>query len=130
MNEEIHAEIEEKLILISNTDTYRLVKPSEILYLRSENCYTRIYLKDSSVYLVCKTLKEYRLNLNCRQFIHCHRSFLVNVSYIKEIVCQKLDYIILTSGIKIPVSRRKLNETKKSIKLITVYLTKTTVYLK
>lgn len=41
-------------------------------------------------------------------FIRCHRSYLVNIKYIKTIT---KDNVILESGIKIPISRGKYNET-------------------
>lgn len=41
-------------------------------------------------------------------FIRCHRSYLVNIKYIKIV---NKDNVILESGIKIPISRGKYNET-------------------
>lgn len=41
-------------------------------------------------------------------FIRCHRSYLVNIKYIKTVT---KDNVILESGLKIPISRGKYNET-------------------
>ena len=43
-----------------------------------------------------------------RSFIRCHRSYLVNIKYIKTVT---KDNVILESGLKIPISRGKYNET-------------------
>ena len=104
---------EEKHITLFSYRTMRFVSQHEILYLQSDNCYTKIYLVDNSSYLMCKTLKNYESELNREVFFRCHKSFLVNRFFIKEINRNEIDYLILTTGTRIPISRRKMLEFKR-----------------
>jgi len=47
---------------ISSNKILRVVKEDEILYLKSEDCYTWIYLVDQSSYFMCGTLKNMKRN--------------------------------------------------------------------
>ena len=44
-------------------------------------------------------------------FVRCHRSYLVNIKYIKVV---NKDTITLESGIKIPISRGKYEEVNEA----------------
>lgn len=44
-------------------------------------------------------------------FIRCHRSYLVNIKYIKSIT---KDYVVLENGVNIPISRGKYKETNEA----------------
>jgi two-component system, LytTR family, response regulator len=104
---------EEKHITLHSSKTLRFVKQHEIVYLQSENNYTNIYLTDKSCFLMCKTLKNYEALLDKRLFFRCHKSFLVNIFFIKEISKKNTDSLILKNGEIIPISRRKLFSFKK-----------------
>ena len=97
----------ERHITLSSSRSLRIVRQKDIIYLQSDNCYTNIYLIDKSCYLMCKTLKNYEAELNKDLFFRCHKSFLVNRYFIKEIIKQCGEYLLLTTGVKIPISRRK-----------------------
>ena len=54
-----------------------------------------------------KKISDIEMLLPKTTFIRCHRSYLVNLKYIKTVT---KDNIILDSGVKIPISRGKYNE--------------------
>ncbi|WP_297713314.1 LytTR family DNA-binding domain-containing protein [Clostridium sp.] len=54
-----------------------------------------------------KKISDIEALLPKETFIRCHRSYLVNLKYIKTVT---KDNIILDSGVKIPISRGKYNE--------------------
>jgi two-component system, LytTR family, response regulator len=105
-------ENDSKIALISSK-VIRFVDQHEIIYLQSDNCYTKIYLYDNSKFTMCKTLKIYESLLNKELFFRCHRSFLVNIVYVKEISRYKLEHLILSNGGKIPISRRRVMGLKR-----------------
>lgn len=59
------------------------VKYSDILYFESNNNYVRIHLKDKTVLDIRKTIKECSKDLP-RYFLRCHRSYAVNMDFIKQ----------------------------------------------
>ena len=109
-----------KQIAVGSSGKYRLVNLDEIIYMRSDSCYTKIYLTDNSSYTICKTLKDYQQELDKRLFIRCHNSFLVNRMFIKELISQNHDYLLLKTGDKIPISRRRYYETRRLVLSATI----------
>jgi two-component system LytT family response regulator len=57
--------------------------------------------------LMCRTLKDYEVELNDPHFLRCHKSYIVNRLYIKEIVKDSQNYMLLSNGTQIPIARRK-----------------------
>jgi two-component system LytT family response regulator len=90
---------------------------SEVVYLKGDGNYTSIILNDLSEYTKCKILKNYETELGCL-FFRCHKTFLINYDYIKEINKKNLN-ILLTTGDKIPISRNKARTLEKIMKIKT-----------
>ena len=78
---------------------------TEILYIQSENNYSRIFMKDGAQYYTSRTLKSWAKELSASDFLRCHRTYLVNRSAVKEINRAK-SVILLQGEIEIPTSRR------------------------
>jgi two-component system LytT family response regulator len=113
---------DEKCIALFSSGKLRIVRQHEIIYLQSDNCYTNIYLADNSCYMMCKTLKHYETELNRQLFLRCHRSFLVNRFFIKEIIRERTACVTLMNGDIIPVSRRK---SRQLVWLLRMYMNNT-----
>jgi len=77
----------------------------DILYIRSESNYSRIFLKSGQQYYMSKTLKTWANEMSEADFLRCHRSFLVNKKEIVEIN-RNANHIIMRNGEIIPTSRR------------------------
>lgn len=63
-----------------------LVKISEIVYLESEGEYVRIHLSDHSTITTLFRLKNMETALPQDRFMRIHRSYIVNLDYIKSFV--------------------------------------------
>ena len=61
---------------------------------------------------VKKKISERENNLPSKYFVRCHRSYIVNVKYIKSITKNKktADRVLLSNGIKIPISKDKYKD--------------------
>lgn len=62
---------------------------------------------------VCGTMKEYEECLKEKGFIRIHKSYLVNFRYICSV--EKND-VMLTSGKKLPLSRKRIDEVRKRLR--------------
>lgn len=88
---------------------------SQIYFCKAEGNYTTVYLEGKEkIELVCKTLKEFEELLAEFDFIRTHRSYLVNLSHIKEYrrnhsgeTDGEGGCIVAANNLKIPVSRDK-----------------------
>ncbi len=88
---------------------------NQIYFCKAEGNYTTVYLEGKEkIELVCKTLKEFDELLAEFNFIRTHRSYLVNLSHIKEY--RRADSgeadgeggcLVAENNLKIPVSRDK-----------------------
>lgn len=77
----------------------------EIIFIRAESNYSRIFLKNGIEYFTSKTLKSWAQEIKDADFLRCHRSFLINKQEIVE-VNRHAYHIVMRNGEEIPVSRR------------------------
>ena len=85
------------------------LKFTDILYCESHQHYIEINTKDNKV-TIKKKISDLEKELDENLFIRTHRSYIVNISYTKEI---KKNSILLKNDIEIPVSKMKKNKVKE-----------------
>ncbi|ACL69798.1 LytR/AlgR family response regulator transcription factor [Halothermothrix orenii] len=98
----------------------KLLKPSEIYYATTEG--GKVFItSEEGVFEFANGLKELEEMLNLPQFFRCHRSYLVNLSKVKELIpwFKGNYYLIINdeSEEEIPVGRTRVNELKKKLNL-------------
>lgn len=95
---------------------FDVVKMSEVLYCEAEDNFTRFYFIDGQKTLICRNLKFYETALEAFGFYRIHRSFLINLEYIKRYIKGKGGSVILENGKEIMVSNNKKGELLRRIK--------------
>lgn len=108
---------EELQIALSTLGETRFVKTHEIIRCESSNNYTAFFLNDGTNLLVSKPIYEYDDLLSGYGFLRCHQSHLVNKAYIKSWKKDYGDFLQLTDGTQVPVSRGKKETIKKALHL-------------
>ena len=88
-----------------------LVEWKEIQYVQSENVYINVYLENDR-YLIRKKLSEMEEQMPKQIFYKPHRSYLVNLRFMKSFDGKK---ILMNNGVEIPLSRGKQNELKTAL---------------
>ena len=76
----------------------------DILYCEADDNYT-IFFTDGQQYLVTKSLKDIQELLEERDFLRIHRQYIVNLNQIKRFVRGEGNYLIMSNGQSVPVSR-------------------------
>ena len=94
-----------KSIRIHQANRIITASPQDILYIQSENNYSRLFLKNGVQYYTSRTLKSWAKELSSSDFLRCHRTYLVNQSAVTEVNRTK-SIILLHGEIAIPTSRR------------------------
>ncbi|NER15874.1 LytR/AlgR family response regulator transcription factor [Spongiivirga citrea] len=89
---------------------FHLFEPNELIYLKAEKNYTRIYLSDGTKILLSKTLKSVEADLPQDIFFRSHNSYLINLNHIKKISKGNDAVIELTNGNTASLSRTKKEE--------------------
>ncbi len=113
----VQSQKEEQRIALSTVEETRFAKVSEIIRCESSNNYTTFFLTDSSKLLVSKPIYEYDELLSGYGFIRCHQSHLINKSFIKSWLKEWGDFLLLTNGTQIPISRGKKQLVKEALKM-------------
>ena len=79
----------------------------QIIYCEADSNYTRFHLEGGEQYMVTKTLGDVQDVLETRDFVRVHRQFMVNLEHIQKLVKGEGTYLLLTSGVSIPVARQQ-----------------------
>lgn len=83
----------------------------DIVYFEADGMYTKVHLKAGETKLVSKPLKFFCDQLENKPiFFKCHRSFLVNLMFVKELIKNEGDYLILENKQTIPIAKSKKDE--------------------
>lgn len=94
-------------LMVNAGARFFFIKTSEILYLSAEEKYVNLHT-EKGAYLMRETMTGLEARLDPSKFIRIHRSYLVNVDFIKELLPESHgDYLArLKNGVELPVSRR------------------------
>lgn len=87
------------------------VSHEDIILFEADGVYTKVYLKNGKVELISKTLKHFSDQLLDKSiFYKPHRSYLINLKYMSQLVKKDGYYIILENNKTIPIARDKKEE--------------------
>ncbi len=89
------------------------IDPDEIIYVGGENNYSILQLSGGKKIVVSKTLSHTEEVLKDHSFLRIHKSYLINLKYLRRYVKADGGHVELDNGINLPVSRLKrtlLNE--------------------
>lgn len=94
-------------IVLNSYSGFVHTKISEIVRFEADSNYTEVFFRDGTKLLMSKTLRNYEELLEEEGFFRCHRTHLVNLNYVKDIVKYASWNLRLENGEEVPISRRK-----------------------
>lgn len=95
---------------------YMFASHNDIIYFEADGMYTKVITTDGKTNLICKPLRHFVEQLATNDlFFKCHRSFLVNLKHITELVKHDGDYIVMENQRHIPISKSKRDQFLKVI---------------
>lgn len=77
-----------------------------ITYVEACGDYVKVYTRERQ-FESDRTLKSWKEQLNSRLFIECHKSYIINLDYVK---CVKKNAILLENDREVPIARRRKNQ--------------------
>jgi len=90
---------------------------NDIVYFEADGMYTNVQFKDNKQKTICKPLKHFVEQLeNNAMFFKCHRSYLINLKYVDELVKDDGDYLLMNNQKRIPISKSKRDQFLEVIK--------------
>lgn len=103
-------QLQSQKILLPTTKGSMVVNINDIIRIESNSNYCCFYIVNKPKTVVAKTLKEYEEMLTGSHFFRVHQSHLVNLNYVEYFHPGAEEYVILTNGEQIEVSRRRKAE--------------------
>lgn len=116
--QELLTNVQQFCLKLQSNGIIRFATFSEIIYLKADDNYTSFILKDLSQFTMCKSLQNFETVLG-HQFFRCHKTYLVNPIFIREIN-KRNHQILLTTGESIPYSRNKTKTLEEKMKIRTL----------
>jgi two-component system LytT family response regulator len=96
-----------KKIILRTADNMHIVNLNDIMYCESERSYTTFFLADKTKVMVSQTLGDYEDMFNEYGFMRIHKSYLINLQFIKRYEKGDGGTVILNGNISLPVATRK-----------------------
>lgn len=99
-----------KKIVLPTFCGFQIVKIYTILYCQADQNYTRMFLSDASELLISKPLNYIEDLLPAEYFFRTHKSFLVNLNYVKAYSRNDGSHVILENNKELPIATRRNEE--------------------
>jgi two-component system LytT family response regulator len=98
-------------IALPTADGLIMVETKDIVYLESENNYTRFHLANGKTLFISKTLRKAELLLeNNDAFFRIHNSYIINLKFLQRYIKGDGGEVVMANGQTLAVSRVKKNE--------------------
>jgi two-component system LytT family response regulator len=113
-NINIGADISSKIAL-PTASGYQMEKINHIIYCEAEENYTKIYTVKGDSFLVSRTLKIVEEMLPPEYFFRIHKSYLVNMNFVKNYNRTDGHKILLENGVELEIATRRNEEFVKAL---------------
>ena len=103
-------------IVVKDNGLIRIIPAQEIFYIEASDDYIKIFTKEGS-HLKKTTLSRTEQNLDPKQFVRVHRSYLIPINQLLRIEpYEKESHIaLLHCGAKVPVSKSGMSKLKETL---------------
>jgi two-component system LytT family response regulator len=98
-----------KKIALPQLGSINFIEVDDIVSLQADSNYTIIHLKDMQKLVISKTMKDFEDLLDENQFARIHKSYIVNLRYIKEYSTIDGGIVKMSDGNRWSISRRQLD---------------------
>lgn len=105
-------------IVVKNGTQIKLIPVQQIIFLEAYDDYVKIHTKDG-MYLKNKTMSSFEKQLDPKQFVRVHRSYIIKVDQLSKIEPMEKDSYkaILLNGEKVSISKSGYARLKQTIGL-------------
>jgi two-component system LytT family response regulator len=94
---------EKQQVILPTMQGFDVIKTASIIKLQANGNFTDVYLADGSCKMICKFLKHFDELLDA-PFVRIHRSFIVNLQYVKSYSKSAGGFVTLLDGSEMEVS--------------------------
>ncbi len=99
---------EEDRIIVAHRTGFKILRISDINFLKSCGNYTEFHLTSGDVQVASRAIGYFEKQLPDALFFRIHRSYLINLDHLEGYESQQNCFVELRGNVKLEVSRRKL----------------------
>ncbi|XLS29677.1 LytR/AlgR family response regulator transcription factor [Flavobacteriaceae bacterium M23B6Z8] len=104
-------ELKTTKIVLDVPNGFMFIAPDDVIALIADGMYTTVYQKDKSKTVIAKPIRHFIERLEKHKYFYRpHRSYYINLKYMKEFSRKDGATIILENGMSIPIARDKKEE--------------------
>jgi two-component system, LytTR family, response regulator len=98
-------------IAIPTHNSVRFIPLNSIIYLKADNSYSEIFLEGNEMLIASRTLRNFEDALDGDpRFFRCHKSFMVHLSKVKELVKSDGGYILMTNDHQVSITPKGMKD--------------------
>lgn len=94
------------LIALPARDGLEFIDVNEIIKIESDSVYSILYLNNNKKMVITRTLKEMEQMLPAHQFFRVHKSYIINLRFIRKYIRGEGGTVLMADGSSVEVSRR------------------------
>lgn len=99
-----------KKIVVPLMNGFEIIKLRDILYIKAEGSYSHIHQENGSSLMVSHNLKYYEdIFIGEINFLRVHRSYLVNINFVKRISRNDGSTLVMENNSELPVASDKID---------------------
>jgi len=103
-------------ITVAEQFGFHLVNTSDIIYLEADSNYTILHLSGLKKIVATKTMGDFEKILDQPAFFRIHKSIIININYLKAYSSYQGNFVELSDGTSLSISRRRLGDFREAIK--------------
>lgn len=107
--ETVNKKMPPQKIALPQLGSISFIEVDDMVSLQADSNYTIIHMKDMQKLVISKTLKDFEELLDANQFARIHKSYIVNLRYIKEYSTIDGGIVKMSDGNQWSISRRQLD---------------------
>ncbi len=88
---------------------FKIISVTDIIYLEADGNYTIFHMQNSEKIVVSRGIREYEPLLDPDIYLRVHKSFIINLHYLKEYSTVDGYFALMKDGANIVVSRRRVD---------------------
>ena len=106
-----------KIVVVDDDDkTLQIKELKDVVYLESRGKKTKTVCSEVKEYSVKKSLSEVEEKLPEEKFFKIHKSFIINIDYLRGINVNSHKTVLLQNGIELNIAHRKYKDFMDFIK--------------
>ncbi|MCC6724375.1 MAG: response regulator transcription factor [Saprospiraceae bacterium] len=102
-------------LILHLSEGIHILPLNETIRLESDGCYTSFFTSNGERIVVTRAIGEFEHLTENGPFFRVHQSHIVNLNYVRKVLKEDGGFVVLDSGVKVPIARRRKDDFFQSV---------------